>query len=146
MGTPRASNVSTAPLCASYSVVEYYGDARMSGADTSPSLASYLGSAPTAPESGRCTTVSGLIVDEGASAGLWKLLTGDVQQAEYQGPHYPNSSTNVRLAPLLLLLLPPPPPPPKRHHELTSGSFAYHSLLVPRFAAGDFQQLCRALR
>ena len=33
------------------------------------------------------------MVDEGA-AGLWKLLTGDVQQAEYQGPHYPNSTTD----------------------------------------------------
>jgi hypothetical protein len=42
---------------------------------------------------GRCTTVSGLIVDEGA-AGLWKLLTGDVQQDVYMGPHYPNSSTD----------------------------------------------------
>lgn len=29
--------------------------------------------------SGRCTTVSGLIVDEG-DQGIWKLLTGDVQQ------------------------------------------------------------------
>lgn len=27
-------------------------------------------------------------------AGLWKLLTGDVQQDVYMGPHYPNSSTN----------------------------------------------------
>lgn len=42
---------------------------------------------------GRCTTVSGLIVDEGTD-GLWKLLTGDVQQAVYMGPRYPNSSTN----------------------------------------------------
>ena len=41
----------------------------------------------------RCTTVAGLIVDEG-EAGLWKLLTGDVQQAVYMGPHFPNASTN----------------------------------------------------
>ena len=87
---PRASNVSSAPLCASYSAVDYYGDSRMGGADTSPPLGTYLGAAG---ETGRCTTVSGVMVDEGA-AGLWKLLTGDVQQAVYLGPHYPNSSTN----------------------------------------------------
>jgi hypothetical protein len=37
--------------------------------------------------------VSAVIVDEGAE-GMWKLLTGDVQQDMYTGPHYPNSSTN----------------------------------------------------
>ena len=34
-----------------------------------------------------------MIVDEG-DKGLWKLLTGDVEQDVYTGPHYPNASTN----------------------------------------------------
>jgi hypothetical protein len=45
------------------------------------------------PTHGKCTSVNGLIVDEGAN-GLWKLLTGDVAQDVYTGPHYPNSTTN----------------------------------------------------
>eukprot|EP00038_Savillea_parva_P020803 m.32546 g.32546 ORF g.32546 m.32546 type:complete len:730 (-) comp4898_c0_seq1:218-2407(-) len=80
---PRPSNLSNAPMCSSYMQTEYYGDARLGGADK----------AAPPPTEGRCTTVSGLIVDEGES-GLWKLLTGDVQQDIYTGPHYPNSSTN----------------------------------------------------
>jgi len=80
---PRASNLSNAPLCTSYGNLVYYGDSRLKGADVSPPV----------PNSGRCTTVAGLIVDEGPD-GLWKLLTGDVQQDVYTGPHYPNSSTN----------------------------------------------------
>lgn len=63
---PRASNLSNAPLCSSYIQAPYYGDSRLGGADV----------APPPPKTGRCTTVSGLIVDEGA-AGLWKLLTGE---------------------------------------------------------------------
>ena len=47
----------------------------------------------TAGRSRRCTTAAGLIVDEGAD-GLWKLLTGDIEQAVYTGPHYPNASTD----------------------------------------------------
>jgi hypothetical protein len=62
---PRASNLTNAPLCNSYMQTEYYGDVRLGGADK----------APPPPTSGRCTTVAGLIVDEG-TAGLWKLLTG----------------------------------------------------------------------
>ena len=46
------------------------------------------------PTSGRCTTLSGLLVDEG-SEGLWKLLTGSLEQAIYLGPHWPNRSTDV---------------------------------------------------
>ena len=70
-----------------YGSLRYYADPRLGGAD----------SAPPPPTEGRCTTVSGVIVDEGET-GLWKLLTGDVQQDMYTGPHYPNSSTNeVRL-------------------------------------------------
>jgi hypothetical protein len=83
---PRPSNVSTAPACSSYDVrTTYYGDARMEGHDRADML--HLGA------SGNCTTVSAVIVDEGAD-GMWKLLTGDVQQDMYTGPHYPNSSTN----------------------------------------------------
>ena len=48
-----------------------------------------------APDLGNCTTVSGLIVDERGSGGtLWKILTGDVQQDLFTGPHYPNITTN----------------------------------------------------
>jgi hypothetical protein len=43
--------------------------------------------------SGNCSTVVGLIVDEG-SDGLWKLIVGDENQYVRTGPHYPNSSTN----------------------------------------------------
>ena len=42
------------------------------------------------PASGRCTTVNGVIVDDGEGQPLWKLLTGDLQQAIYLGPHWPN--------------------------------------------------------
>ena len=49
------------------------------------------------PLFGRCTTLSGVIVDEGA-AGLWKLLTGNVDQAVYTGPHYPNATTDMNSA------------------------------------------------
>jgi arylsulfatase I/J len=81
---PRVSNISTAPACASYdSRTTYYGDARMNGHDSPPPL----------PTKGNCTTVSAIIVDEGPN-GMWKLLTGDVEQDMYTGPHYPNSTTN----------------------------------------------------
>ena len=49
------------------------------------------------PLFGRCTTLSGVIVDEG-EAGLWKLLTGNVDQAVYTGPHYPNATTDMNSA------------------------------------------------
>ena len=35
-----------------------------------------------------------MIVDEG-SGGLWKLLTGTIEQAVYLGPHWPNASTDM---------------------------------------------------
>ena len=81
---PRASNISTAPLCDSYNRnTPYYDDPRVDGDEP-----------PRVPEgNGRCTTAAGLIVDEGTD-GLWKLLTGDIEQAVYTGPHYPNASTN----------------------------------------------------
>ena len=81
---PRASNISTAPLCDSYNRnTPYYDDPRVDGDEP-----------PKVPEGdGRCTTAAGLIVDEGTD-GLWKLLTGDIEQAVYTGPHYPNASTN----------------------------------------------------
>ena len=44
--------------------------------------------------SGNCSTVVGLIVDEGSEGGLWKLLLGDESQYVGTGPRYPNSSTN----------------------------------------------------
>jgi len=76
---PRASNISTAPLCATYAATPYYDDAIAPPGDA-----------------GRCTTVSGLIVDERSkSGGLWKLLTGEVDEAVYTGPHWPNVSTSM---------------------------------------------------
>ena len=80
---PRASNLTNAPLCSSYNgATPYYDDPHVLGDEIAP-----------APKQGRCTTVSGIIVDEGA-AGLWKLLTGDVEQDMYTGPHYPNATTD----------------------------------------------------
>jgi len=82
---PRGSNVSTAPSCASWKAKGYgytYDDPDMGGDEFDE-----------IPDSGKCTSVNGVIVDEGAN-GLWKLLTGDVEQDVYTGPHYPNSSTN----------------------------------------------------
>jgi hypothetical protein len=49
---PRASNISTAPLCATYAATPYYDDAIAPPGDA-----------------GRCTTVSGLIVDERSKGG-----------------------------------------------------------------------------
>jgi arylsulfatase I/J len=80
---PRASNLSGAPLCISYDASPYYEDPRVLGDEIA---------AP--PLLGRCTTLSGVIVDEG-EAGLWKLLTGTVEQAVYTGPHYPNASSSI---------------------------------------------------
>merc|ERR1711907_438715 len=79
---PRASNISSAPLCSSYHPTEYYDDPRVTGDEIFPP-----------PLKGRCTTVSGVILDR--PDGLWKLLTGKVQQACYTGPHYPNRSTLI---------------------------------------------------
>uniref|UniRef100_A0A7S2IR02 Sulfatase N-terminal domain-containing protein n=1 Tax=Haptolina brevifila TaxID=156173 RepID=A0A7S2IR02_9EUKA len=76
---PRPTNLSSAPLCASYAATTLYdeGDGVV-----------------LPPANGRCTTISGLLVDEGAS-GLWKLLTGTIAQAVYSGPHTPNASTEA---------------------------------------------------
>jgi len=84
---PRLSNISAAPLCSSYAITPYYDDPRIDGDEPLP--------LPFASQNAqqRCTTVSGLIVDEG-DKGLWKILTGDIQQAMYTGPHYPNSTTD----------------------------------------------------
>jgi len=79
---PRQSNLTNAPLCTSYTASPQYHDTRING-DEPLELST----------EGRCTTVSGIIVDEGAN-GIWKLLTGDVEQDMYTGVHYPNSSTN----------------------------------------------------
>ena len=56
-----------------------------------------------------CLQISGVIKDYG-SEGLFKILTGDVQQDCFTGPHYPNSTTDEVSANfvgtwLLLLLL-----------------------------------------
>ena len=83
---PRPSNLSGAPLCASYDATPYYHDPRVLGDEITPH-----------PLFGRCTTLSGVIVDEG-EAGLWKLLTGNVDQAVYTGPHYPNATTDMNSA------------------------------------------------
>ena len=83
---PRLSNLTSAPLCSSYDTsTPYYHDPAVGGDEIAP-LPSF--------GKGRCTTVSGVIVDEGAAGGLWKLLTGDVQQAVHTGPHYPNATTD----------------------------------------------------
>ena len=82
---PRASNLSTAPLCSSYNTQSrYYDDPRIDG-DEIPGVAEHVRrGGPTQ----RCTTVAGLTVDERGQPGgsLWKLLTGDVQQNYYTGP------------------------------------------------------------
>ena len=77
---PRPSNLTTAPLCSSYDRrTPMYEDPRIQGDELAP-----------IPASGRCTTVNGVIVDDGEGQPLWKLLTGDLQQAIYLGPHWPN--------------------------------------------------------
>lgn len=81
---PRQSNISTAPLCSSYTAHQYYEDNRIEG-DEIPPLA----------QNGKCTTVSGLIMDMGAGKPLWKILTGTIEQDCYSGPHFPNTSTTV---------------------------------------------------
>ena len=78
---PRPSNLTNAPLCSSYDDTPYYHDPRVDGDEVPPK-----------PRGGKCTTVSGVIVD--APDGLWKLLTGDEQQDVYTGPHYPNATTD----------------------------------------------------
>jgi len=84
---PRLSNLSSAPLCASYNrATPYYDEPSVVGDEPKP-----LPDSP--PPGSRCTTVSALIVDEG-KGGLWKLLTGTVEQAMYTGPAYPNSTTD----------------------------------------------------
>ena len=90
---PRPTNLTTAPLCTSYNrhTPRYDDDASL----------------PSMPSTGRCTTASGLIVDERSTDGqgrgggkgggaLWKLLTGPLEQYVYVGPYYPNASTNFR--------------------------------------------------
>lgn len=82
---PRKSNISTAPLCGAMKAKGYgytYDDPDVIGDEVKE-----------IPDTGRCTSVNGVIVDEGEK-GLWKLLTGDVEQDVYTGPHYPNASTN----------------------------------------------------
>ena len=44
------------------------------------------------PKDARCTTVTGVILDDG-KGHLWKLMTGDERQYIQTGPHYPNSTT-----------------------------------------------------
>lgn len=77
---PRPSNLSTAPPCASISLPRTYDD-------------SLHGAALPSAREGNCSSVIGLIVDEGDD-GLWKLITGDEKQYVWTGPHYPNSSTD----------------------------------------------------
>ena len=91
---PRPSDLPNAPLCSSYNAkTTYYEDPRVPG-DEIPAVADHVAEHG---DNQRCTTVSGLTWDERGEAGgsLWKLLTGDVQQAYYTGAHYPNSTTNI---------------------------------------------------
>ena len=77
---PAPTNLTNAPLCSSYTLPPLY-DSRLSGVATN------------LPASGRCTTVSGIIVDFGTK-GLFKLMTGDEKQNVTTGPAFPNSTTN----------------------------------------------------
>lgn len=74
---PRPSDLRQARLCASFDVNAH---AAREAARTHPGS--------------RCSSVSGLLVDEG-TRGLWKLLTGDERQAVQTGPTYPNASSAV---------------------------------------------------
>lgn len=79
LGTePRSSNLSSALPCTNFATSPVY-DASWGGVERS---------------TGNCTTVSGVIVDEGAG-GLWKLVTGAEEQYSQTGPTYPNASTTV---------------------------------------------------
>ena len=82
---PRASNISNAPLCSSYGLStdgsEYYYDEDMDGTKIAGP-----------PAEGKCTTMAGIIVVQGDA--MWKLLTGDVEQDMFTGPHYPNKTTD----------------------------------------------------
>jgi len=92
---PRPSELPNAPLCSSYNPrTTYYEDPKVPG-DEITSVAQHLLDAGENADTQRCTTVSGLTLDERGQPGgtLWKLLTGDVQQDFYQGPHYPNTTT-----------------------------------------------------
>lgn len=79
---PRESNLSSAPACSSYAGVPLYDESEGSSAWSDVS-----------GRAGNCSTVVGLIIDEG-KGGLWKLLLGDEQQYSWTGPHYPNKTTN----------------------------------------------------
>ena len=81
---PAVSNLSSAPLCTSYSDSPRYDDSAAYAA--APALG--------APTGARCSTLSGIIVDEGGGKPLWKLLMGDEKQYVKTGPHYPNITTN----------------------------------------------------
>eukprot|EP00658_Telonema_sp_P-2_P072480 TRINITY_DN61611_c0_g1_i1.p1 TRINITY_DN61611_c0_g1~~TRINITY_DN61611_c0_g1_i1.p1 ORF type:complete len:184 (-),score=43.93 TRINITY_DN61611_c0_g1_i1:107-658(-) len=83
---PRLTNLSTAPLCSSYDpTTRYYHDPRVEGDEIAP--------VPNTSKT-RCTTVSGLIMED--QGVLWKVLTGNgIQQACYTGPHFPNKSTVI---------------------------------------------------
>jgi hypothetical protein len=119
---PRVSNLTSAPLCSSYDAhTPYYHDTLALGDEPPPLPGIPEGEEPSAALAvRRCTTVAGLIWDQrkapaidspslaheagdgrrGAILGggrggyLWKLLTGDVEQDVYTGPHFPNSSTD----------------------------------------------------
>ena len=94
---PRPSDLPNAPLCSSYNpLTTYYEDPKVPG-DEITSVAQHLLDAGENAGTQRCTTVSGLTLDERGQPGgtLWKLLTGDVQQDFYQGPHYPNTTTSI---------------------------------------------------
>jgi hypothetical protein len=67
---PRASNISTAPLCATYAATPYYDDAIAPPGDA-----------------GRCTTVSGLIVDERSKGGGLCACTMFLPHPRPSSPH-----------------------------------------------------------
>ena len=90
LGTePAVSNLSSAPLCTSYS-----GEGGQWSPRYDDSEAYAVAPARGAPKGSRCSTLAGIIVDEGEGKPLWKLLLGDEKQYAKTGPHYPNSSTN----------------------------------------------------
>jgi len=81
---PAETNFTNAPLCSSY----HMDEAQMYDEHGKEAARRVRG----LPKDARCTTVTGVILDDG-KGHLWKLMTGDERQYIQTGPHYPNSTT-----------------------------------------------------
>jgi hypothetical protein len=82
---PAQTNFSNAPLCSSYRGLH---EAQMYDEHGRAAARQVR----LAPKGARCTTVTGVIHDDG-NGKLWKLMTGDEKQYVQTGPAYPNSTT-----------------------------------------------------